>query len=58
MKLQLKRKSKPTTSSPFSDFIRNAPSREKKRVYKSVLERATESQNRILTKAKANNPAV
>jgi hypothetical protein len=41
-------KSKPTGSTRFSEFIRNAPSREKKRVYTKVLERATERQNAIL----------
>tara|TARA_R110000787_G_scaffold8607_27_gene29353 strand:- start:3942 stop:4109 length:168 start_codon:yes stop_codon:yes gene_type:complete len=36
----------PSTS--FSDFIRNASAREKKRVYGEVLEKATERQNRLL----------
>jgi len=47
----LKRKPKIADSTPFSEFIRNASSREKKRVYKRVLEKASERQNRILTKA-------
>ena len=34
--------------SPFSTFIRTAKSSEKKRVYRIVLERATERQNAIL----------
>src|SRR3989344_8029027 len=46
-----KRKSKPVASTPFSEFIRNASSAEKKRVYKRVLEKATESQNRVLARA-------
>lgn len=46
----LKRKPKPVASTPFSEFIRNASSREKKRVYKHVLEKATESQNRVLSR--------
>jgi hypothetical protein len=45
-----KRKHKTSASTPFSEFIRNASSREKKRVYKQVLEKATESQNRILSR--------
>ncbi len=49
----LKRKPKVLTSSPFSEFIRNASSAEKKRVYKRVLEKASESQNRILNQAPA-----
>jgi hypothetical protein len=47
----LKRKSKAVASTPFSEFIRNASSAEKKRVYKRVLEKASESQNRILKRA-------
>ena len=45
-----KRKPKTVESTPFSEFIRNASSREKKRVYKHVLEKATESQNRVLAR--------
>lgn len=44
------RKPKPVASTPLSDFIRNASAREKKRVYKQVLEKATESQNRVLAR--------
>jgi hypothetical protein len=47
----LKRKSKAVVSTPFSEFIRNASSAEKKRVYKRVLKKVSESQNRILTRA-------
>lgn len=46
----LKRKPKAVASTPFSEFIRNASSAEKKRVYKRVLEKASESQNRILAR--------
>lgn len=46
-----KRKSKAVASTPFSEFIRNASSAEKKRVYKRVLEKASESQNRVLNRA-------
>ena len=45
-----KRKSKAVASTPFSEFIRNASSAEKKRVYKRVLEKASESQNRVLAR--------
>ena len=50
----LKRKPKAASSTPFSEFIRNASSAEKKRVYKRVLERASESQNRVLAKVTAD----
>jgi len=45
-----KRKPKAVASTSFSEFIRNASSREKKRVYKHVLEKATESQNQVLAR--------
>jgi hypothetical protein len=48
-----KRKSKVAASTPFSEFIRNASSAEKKRAYKQVLEKATERQNRVLARAAA-----
>lgn len=41
-------KPKPLASTPFSDFIRNASSREKKRVYEDVMKKATERQQRVL----------
>ena len=44
-------KPKPTRSSPFSEFIRNASSAEKKRVYGDVLKKAPERQNAVLAKA-------
>ncbi|MEP7186865.1 MAG: hypothetical protein ABI767_13605 [Rhodanobacter sp.] len=44
-------KTKKVASTPFSDFIRNASSAEKKKVYKVVLQKATERQQLILTKA-------
>lgn len=46
-----KSKTKAVASTPFSEFIRNASSAEKKRVYKRVLEKASESQNRVLARA-------
>lgn len=36
--------------SEFSEFIREAPSREKKKVFMDVLKRATEDQRKILNK--------
>ena len=39
-------------STPFSEFIRNAPATEKKKVYSKVLKRASESQNEIIARAK------
>lgn len=41
-------KPRPAQSSPFSEFIRTAPSAEKKRVYREVLKKATERQNRLV----------
>lgn len=39
-------------STPFSDFIRNAKSAEKKRVYARVLKKAAEKQNKVIEDAK------
>lgn len=47
MKL-IKAKSERVKSTPLSKFLREASSREKKRVYWRVLERATERQERLL----------
>ena len=44
---------KPLKSTPFSDFFRNASSREKNKVYNRVLKRATARQQAILEQAKA-----
>ncbi len=41
-------KSKRAASTPFSDFIREASSAEKKRVYESVLKKASKRQNQLL----------
>ena len=46
-------KSKIAKSTPFSDFIRNASSKEKKRVYTRVLKKATERQLEIIRQAEA-----
>jgi hypothetical protein len=43
-------------STPFSEFIRNASSAEKKKVYMEVLRKATERQNAILTQLKKELP--
>ena len=48
--LLFKRNLQTVASTPFSEFIRNASSAEKRRVYKRVLEEASESQNRVLVK--------
>lgn len=46
-------KKKPAVAStPFSEFVRNASSAEKKRVYSVVLQKATERQQRVLDEAK------
>jgi hypothetical protein len=45
-----KPKVKPVRSTPFSEFIRNAKSGEKKRVYTDVMRKASEEQNRVLNR--------
>lgn len=44
-------KPKAKKSSPFSEFIRNASSRDKKRVYTDVLKKATDRQLDVIHKA-------
>ena len=39
-------------SSSFSDFMHKASSAEKKKLYKTVLEKASDSQQRIVTSAR------
>ncbi len=39
-------------SSPLSDFVRNASSEDKKKVYVEVMNRAIDEQRRIVDKAK------
>ncbi|MDI2144113.1 MULTISPECIES: hypothetical protein [unclassified Pseudomonas] len=39
-------------TSPFADFIRNAKSEEKKRVYSEVLTEATKKQNEVMLAAR------
>lgn len=46
-----KKKQKLVESTSFSDFIRNASSAERKRVYGRVLKKASERQNRIVEEA-------
>lgn len=46
-----KKEQKLVESTPFSDFIRNASSAERKRVYGRVLKRASERQNRLVEEA-------
>jgi hypothetical protein len=52
---------KPVATTRFSDFIRNASSGEKKRVYADVLKKATERQNELVSRLKSRsleNPTV
>jgi hypothetical protein len=44
-------------STPFSEFIRNAPAAEKKKVYSKVLKRASESQNEVIARVKKTRAA-
>ncbi len=46
-------KPKLLASTPLSDFIRNASSAEKKRIYTAVMKKATERQNRLLARYEA-----
>ena len=41
-------KAKLATSTPFSEFIRNAKAGEKKRVYVEVMKKATDRQNAVI----------
>jgi len=50
MPIELKNSTKKLKSTPFSDFIRSASSREKKRVYTLVLEKASKRQNEVIDK--------
>lgn len=45
-------KLKTVKSTPFSDFVRNATSEEKERVYQEVMKKAWERQDRIIEKAR------
>jgi negative regulator of replication initiation len=49
-----KPKVKPVPSTPFSEFIRNAKSGEKKRVYTDVMRKASEAQNRALSRLESS----
>jgi hypothetical protein len=42
---------KPVKSTKFSEFIRNASSAEKKRIYNDVMKKSTESQCKVLAAA-------
>lgn len=48
-------KPKPIVSTRFSEFIRNASSGEKKRVYTDVMKRATERQNALMSTRKSKS---
>lgn len=45
-------KLKTVKSTPFSDFVRNATSEEKERVYQDVMKKAWERQDRIIEQAR------
>lgn len=46
-------KKNPSSSSSFADFMNNASSAEKKKVYKDVLRKAAERQQAVVDSAKA-----
>ena len=50
--LSSKKKTETAVSTPFSEFIRNAPSKKKKRIYKDVLDKATEMQNDVVKRVR------
>ncbi len=52
-KIIVPRRARKGAKSPFADFIRNAKSEEKKRVYNTVLTEATKRQNEVLVAAQA-----
>lgn len=49
-------KAKPRTSSDFADFIRDASSARKKKVYREVIEGASARQNAVLRGARGGLP--
>ena len=51
MSILSNKSAKKMKTTPFSDFIRNASSREKKRVYSHVLNNASKRQNDVVEKA-------
>ncbi len=51
-------KPKKVASTPFSDFIRNASSGEKKKVYKTVLTKATELQKDLMRRHDTTEPSL
>jgi len=53
--LPSKKKTETAVSSSFSNFIRNAPSKEKKRVYTGVLKKAAEMQNDVLKRVRSTS---
>lgn len=44
---------KKLASTPLSDFIRNASSAHKKRVYKKVIEKSTQQQKKLMDTARS-----
>ena len=48
MAFRSKTRAKPKDSSAFSEFIRNASAKEKKRVYSEVIRESIESQKKIM----------
>ena len=46
-------KDKKLASTPLSDFIRNASSAQKKRVYKEVIEKSTQQQQKVIDTVRA-----
>lgn len=44
----ISQKSKKVASTPFSDFIRNANSKQRKRVYNEVIKQSVETQNELV----------
>lgn len=53
MSILSKNASKKVVRTPFSNFIRDASSKEKKRVYARVLKKASERQTEVVSKAES-----
>jgi len=47
----LKKKSNKVSSTAFSDFVNNSSSAEKKKIFKAVIKKSSESQAKIMEQA-------
>ena len=54
--IRRKLKKEPEYINPFADFIRNAKSRERKKVYEHVMRKAAEDQRKLMERAEKERP--